>query len=153
MKRFTLITACALSFVGGTIVHLPRSNAQTAPATQKRLYYLVDYMKSRQGMDAYKLEHDTWGPIHKELISTGQIASWSMMLPQFGGALNYDYVTVEGYHSLAEIENLNTNYQTIFDKVWGKDKTDAMMKETDKTRDMVGSQIFLVVDSAEPPPK
>jgi hypothetical protein len=45
-------------------------------------------MKSRQGMDAYKLEHDTWVPIHKELISTGQIASWSMMVPQFGGALN-----------------------------------------------------------------
>jgi hypothetical protein len=153
MKRFTLITACALSFVGGSIVHLPRSNAQTAAAGQKRLYYVVDYMKSRQGMDAYKLEHDTWGPIHKELISTGQIASWSMMVPQYGGALNYDYVTVEGHRSLAELENLNTNYQAVFDKVWGKDKSDAKLKETDSTRDMVGSQIFLVVDSIEPPAK
>jgi uncharacterized protein YfaP (DUF2135 family) len=110
-------------------------------------------MKSRQGMDAYKLEHDTWGPIHKELISTGQIASWSMMVPQYGGALNYDYVTVEGYHSLAEIENLNTKYPAIFDKVWGKDKIDAKMKDTDNARDMIGSQIFLVVDSVEPPTK
>ena len=153
MKRLTVVSACAFSFLAGTVMHLPRSNAQTATAAQKRLYYVVSYMKSRQGMDAYKLEHDTWGPIHKELLSTGQIASWSMMLPLYGGALNYDYVTVEGYHSLTELENLNSNYPTIFNKVWGKDKSEANMKETDSTRDMIGSQIFLVVDSVEAPAK
>jgi hypothetical protein len=118
MKRYRVIAACVLSFLAGALLRLPHAKAQTSASTQKRMYYEVDYMKTRHGQDPYKLEHDAWGPIHKERLKNGEITSWAMMQPLYAGAHNYDYVTVTGFHSL---------------------------------KDLVGSEIFLVIDSLEAP--
>jgi len=148
VKHITVVAACFLSFVAGALVRLPGLNAQTSNAAPKRTYYEVDYMKSKPGQDAYKLEHDTWGPIHRERLKTGQITSWAMMAPVYAGAKNYDYITVTGFHSLGEMEN--TNYSEMFQKLWGKEKMQAAMKQTDDTRDMLGSEIYIVIDAVEP---
>lgn len=148
VKHLTVVAACLLSFAAGALVRLPNVKAQTTSATPKRTYYEVDYMKSRPGQDTYKLEHDVWGPIHRERVKTGQITSWAMMAPVYAGAKNYDYITVTGFHSLGEMEN--TNYAAMFEKLWGKDKADATMKQTNNTRDFLGSEIYIVMDSVEP---
>jgi hypothetical protein len=139
------MAACILSFALGTLIRLPHVKAQTS--TQQRMYYQVDYMKSRHGQDPYKLEHDVWGPIHKHMVKEGVITSWSMMQPVYAGAHNYDYITVTGFHSLKDMENID--YQAIFNKVWGKDKSQTAMQQTDDTRDMLGSEVYVVADSVD----
>jgi hypothetical protein len=151
MRRFSILAACVMAFSLGTLVRMPRAKAQTNSPTQKRMYYQVDYMKTRHGQDPYKLEHDVWGPIHKEMIKNGVITSWSMMQPLYAGAHNYDYITVTGFQSLKDLEN--ADYPAIFNKVWGKDKSQTTMQQTDDTRDMLGSEIYLVTDSIEAPGK
>jgi hypothetical protein len=147
LKPITVFAACVLSFGAGVVLSLPRAKAQSNTQQPKRTYIQVAYMKSRPGQDPYKLEHDIWGPVHKQRVQTGRIVSWAMMAPLYAGAKNYDYVTVETFHSLADMEN--ENYDEIFGKVWGKDKMKANMKQTDDTRDMLGSEIYVVVDQVD----
>jgi hypothetical protein len=151
MNRYVGLFACIVSFLAGTLVGLPHAKAQASGQSQKRLYYQVGYMKTRPGHDAYKFEHELWGPIHRERLKNGNITSWAVMEPMFGGALNYDYVTVTGFHSLKDLED--EDMQAVANKVWGKEKIQAAMKQTDDTRDMLGSEIYRVVDSIEAPRK
>jgi hypothetical protein len=40
-----------------------------------------------------------------------------------------------------------TDYQALFEKHWGKDKWQASMSRTDNARDMVGNEMWYVVES------
>jgi hypothetical protein len=60
------------------------------------------------------------------------------------GPHNYDYLTVTGYPSMESYSR--TNFQTVFEKVWGKEKVQSSVNQTEQARDMLGSEMYVVVD-------
>ena len=83
MKHFGFIAGCALSFVLGTIVPVTKTHAQSSAATQT--FYQISFMKTKPGQDALKMERELWKPIHTDRVNTGQINSWTVMQPIYGG--------------------------------------------------------------------
>jgi hypothetical protein len=78
MNRIFVAVGCALCFILGTLVSLPRIHAQdNAP---NRTFYVIDYMKSRPGQDAFKMERDLWKPLHQSRLQNGEITSRDVMV-------------------------------------------------------------------------
>ncbi len=151
MKRFAILVACTLCFVLGTLVSLPRTHAQEA--APNRTYYVIDYMKSRTGQDPLKMERDLWKPLHQERLKNGEITSWAIMAPVLAGPHNYDYITVTGYRSMEAYAKTEMQMRSAAEKIWGKDKLESSMTQTEQARDMLGSEMYTVVDSLGETPK
>lgn len=146
MKHAGLMAAaCTASFVVGTFVSLPKVHAQET--TSSRTFYVVDYMKSRMGQDPIKLERDLWKPLHQDRLKNGDITSWAVMEPVLAGPHNYDYITVTGYSSMEAYARTEARMRSSAEKIWGKDKLQSSMAQTEQTRDMLGSEMYMVVDS------
>jgi hypothetical protein len=144
MKRFATIITCALCFGLGTLVPLRRTHAQDS--TSGHTFYVVDYMKSRPGQDPFKIERDLWKPLHQEVLKNGGITSWAAMRPVLAGPHNYDYITVTGYRSMEAYGKWESVYLPTAEKIWGKEKVQSSMAKTDEARDMLGSEMYAVVD-------
>ena len=145
MKRLAVIASCALCFAIGTLVPIRRTHAQDN--TSNRTYYVVDYMKSRPGQDPFKMERDLWKPLHQDRLKNGNIMSWAVMAPVLAGPHNYDYITVTGYRSMEAYSKPGMSMQSLAEKIWGKDKLQSSMTQTVQARDMLGSEMYAVVDS------
>jgi hypothetical protein len=74
-----------------------------------------------------------------------QINSWTVMQPVFAGAHAYDYITVEGFNSLDAF--VKTDYGDMLAKLWGKDKFQSNFTQIMNARDMLGNEIWEVVES------
>lgn len=146
MNRVFVAGSCALCFVLGTLVSLPRIHAQESTATS-HTFYVIDYMKSRVGQDPFKMERDLWKPLHQSRLQSGEITSWAVMEPVLAGPHNYDYITVTGYRSMEAYAKADSSMRAEAEKIWGKDKLQSSMTQTDQARDMLGSEMYVVVDS------
>src|SRR5690348_18328105 len=144
MKRLAVIATCVLCFTLGTLVPIRGTHAQDS--TSGHTVYVVDYMKSRLGQDPFKMERDLWKPLHQEVLKNGGISSWAVMRPVLAGPHNYDYITVTGYRSMEAYTKWETVYLPTAEKIWGKDKVQSSMTQTDQGRDMLGSEMYVVVD-------
>ena len=103
-------------------------------------------MKTRPGQDPFKMERDLWKPLHQDRLKNGDILSWAVMRPVLAGPHNYDYITVTGYRSMEAFGKMETAYMGAAEKFWGKDKIQTSMTQTDQARDMLGSEMYVVVD-------
>src|SRR5215469_12871338 len=102
MKRLSTFAACLICFVLGSLVPMTRTHAQSNQ--NKRMYYAVDYMKTKPSQNPEKIEHEMWKPVHAQMQKDGVIVSWAVMEPRCGGSEAYDYITVTGFASLADVE-------------------------------------------------
>jgi hypothetical protein len=144
MKRLAMIVTCALCFALGTLIPVNRTHAQES--TSGHTYYVVDYMKSRPGQDPFKMERDLWKPLHQDRLKSGDILSWAVMRPVLAGPHNYDYITVTAYRSMDAYAKMETAYVSAAEKIWGKDKMQSSMTQTEQARDFLGSEMYVVVD-------
>lgn len=152
MRRLVMIAACTLCFFLGRLLPLTRTHAQNTTAS--RTYYVIDYMKSKSGQDPYRMEHDLWKPVQQERLRNGDITSWAVMTPVLAGPHNYDYITVTGYRSADAYTKLMTSgFGSVFEKIWGKDKVQSSLTQTEQARDMLGSEMYVVADSVTGPNK
>ena len=147
MKRLRLFAACLVSFALGTLVPLTHTHAQTNQT--KIRYYTVDYMKTKPGQNPERMEHDLWKPVHAEMKKDNVIASWSVMEPRFGGTGGYDYITVTGFRTMADLEKEQNSYGPVFKKVWPNKDINDVLKTTEGARDETRSDLFIVADSLE----
>ncbi len=143
MKRFRFIAGCCLSFALGTVVPVFHTQAQSSASPET--YYEISFMKTKTGQDALKMERELWKPIQTDRVNTGQIKSWSTMQPIFSGPHPYDYMTVQTANSLDAFAHVD--YRHLLTKVWGKEKVQSAMAQTDAARDMMGDEVWVVVDS------
>ena len=145
MNRFRICALSASCFVLGTLLPITFTHAQDS--SPNRTYYVIDYMKSKPGQDPFKMERDLWKPLHQERVKNGEITSWSVMEPVLAGPHNYDYITVTGYHSIESYgKGAEASMRAAAEKIWGKDKLQSSMKQTMDARDMLGSEMYVVVD-------
>jgi hypothetical protein len=143
MKHLSIIGGCAICFLLCTLMPLQRSRAQTGPANAT--YYNISFMKSRPGQNPISIERELWKPIHEDLLQSGKIKSWTVMQPMFSGPHDYDYITMIAVNKLNDY--MAIDYQALFDKRWGKDKTQTSMERTENARDMVGNEMWYIVES------
>jgi hypothetical protein len=143
MKNLGVIGGCAVCFLLGTLMPLNRIHAQMGPANAT--YYNISFMKSRPGQNPISIERELWKPIHEDLLQSGKIKSWTVIQPMFSGPHNYDYMTMIAVNKLNDY--MDIDYQALFEKHWGKDKMQSSMQRVDNARDMVGNEMWYVVES------
>jgi hypothetical protein len=135
------------SFLAGTLVPGARTD------TPSPKYFMVSYMKVNPGKDAdyLKLEQETWKPLHQEFIKEGQFRSWSLYGLQFpsGTDEKYDYATVHAFDKFGQLENPFANFGKTLTKVHPGVKVDDLIDRTEKTRNLVRSEVWVLVDKAE----
>ncbi len=109
----------------------------------------IDFMKVKEGQGAeyVKVEKEVWKPLHQVLVTDGKRAGWGLwqlILP--GGSQNtHDYVTSNIYSSYGQMAE--GNYEEAFKKAHpGKDVTEALDR-TGKTRSLVRSEVWELIDS------
>jgi hypothetical protein len=143
MKYLSTIISCAVCFLLGTLVPLTGTHAQGDASSVT--YYNLSFMKSRPGQNPMSMERELWKPIHADLLQSGKIKSWTVMQPMFSGPHDYDYMTMIAFNKLDAY--LAIDYQALFEKHWGKDQVKTSMERTENARDMVGNEMWYVVDS------
>ncbi len=135
------------SFFAGTLV--PAASTDT----KSPKYIEVDYMKVSPGKDAdyLKIEQEMWKPLHQERIKQGLVRSWSLYALQFpsGSAEKYDYVTVNAFDQFSQLENPYANADKMLAKLHPGVKADDFIDRTDKTRSLVRSEVWVLIDKAE----
>jgi len=135
------------SFFAGTLV--PTGSIDTKSAK----YIEVDYMKASPGKDAdyLKVEQEMWKPLHQERIKQGLVRSWSLYGLQFpsGTAEKYDYVTVNAFDQFSQLENPYANFGKTLTTVHPGVKADDLFDRTEKTRNLVRSEVWVLIDKAE----
>jgi hypothetical protein len=144
MKNVLTVFALLLSALG--VVGQP-ATAQEEPGT---LYFQVDYMKVPEGGgDAYlAVERDVWKPLHEERVRQGAIAAWSVYGVRFGSPKSaYNYVTVTVFDDFAKLE------APYPEGVWEAafpEGAPAGFDETTAVREMVHTEIWQLIDTAQP---
>jgi hypothetical protein len=134
-----------VSFLAGTLVPVARTD------TPSPKYFMVNYMKVIPGQDPVKIEREMWKPLHQEFIKEGQFRSWAVYGLQFpsGTDEKYDYATVHAFDKFGQLENPFANFDKILAKVHPGVKVDDFINRTEKTRNLVRSEVWVLVDKAE----
>jgi hypothetical protein len=144
---FWMPVVAVTSFFVGTLV--PAASTDTKAAK----YFEVAYMKASPGKDAdyLKIEQEMWKPLHQELIKQGMVRSWSLYGLQFpsGTAEKYDYVTVNAFDQFGQLENPYANFDKALTKVHPGVKVDDFIDRTEKARNLVRSEVWVLIDRAE----
>lgn len=146
-KYFVVPVVAVISFFAGTLI----PNAKTDTKSPK--YVQVDFMKVNPGKDAdyLKVEQDLWKPIHQERIKQGLTKSWSLYGVQFpsGTDQKYGYVTINTFDQFSQLENPYGSFEKVFSKVHPGVKADEFMDRTEKSRNLVRSEVWVLIDKAE----
>ena len=133
--------------LAGTLI----PNVLTQPTTPK--YFLVDYMKVDPGDESeyLKLEEDVWKPLHQELIKNGILKSWSVYGVEFpsGTDEKYNFLTINVFNSLQDYEKRSSSFGSVFPKVHPNKKVDDVLSQTFKTRRLVRSELWVLIDQTE----
>jgi L-rhamnose mutarotase len=111
-------------------------------------YIEVDYMKVKPGNEAayMDVEKKIWEPIHKEFIKAGTRSGWSLwgqMYPA-GSATEYQYITANYFPDFKKIGT--ADYTDAFKKAHAGEDVDALGEKTDKSRDLVKTELWQTVD-------
>ncbi len=141
-----LATATAGAFLAGSLSSAAFTQAQQP---QRPSVYLVNFMKANPAkVEEYlKLERETWKPVHQERIRAGQMRSWALYNVQYpyGTALEYDFVTVDTYLSLADAER---DITAVFAKVHPSASLSDIGSRTEAARSLVRGEVWSRIDSA-----
>ena len=135
------------SFFAGTLVPIASTDTKSAK------YFQVDYMKVSPGKDTeyLKVEREMWKPLHQERIKGGRLRSWSLYGLQFpsGTEEKYDYITVNAFDEFGQLENPFANADKMLAKVHPGEKVEDFLDRTEKSRSLVRSEVWVLVDRAE----
>lgn len=112
-------------------------------------YIEVDYMKVKPGNEGLYIdvEKNIWKPVHREFIKAGTRVGWSLWGQVFpsGSASDYQYVTANLFSDFAKIGA--ADYNDAFKKAHPGEDIDALSEKTAKSRDLVRSELWEVLDS------
>jgi hypothetical protein len=108
----------------------------------------LDYMKVKPGMNAayLKTEREDWMPFHRASLESGQSSAWALWQVLFpsGTDAPFDYVTSNRFSTYAQV--LEADYDQTFKKVSPGKDVNAIYDRTLKSRDLVKSELWEVVD-------
>lgn len=125
------------------------TDATSSDSAHPSKYFEIDYMKLKDGMasEYVKTEKEIWKPLHQVLVNDGKRsvwALWSLIMPG-GSSRSHDYVTANGFPSYKQMAG--DNYEEAFKKAHPGKDMQAEFDKTLKTRDLVRSEIWELVDS------
>ena len=134
------------AFLAGSLSSALSTQAQQP---QRPSVYVVNFMKANPAkvQEYLKLEQETWKPVHQERIRAGQMRSWALYNVQYpyGTSLEYDFVTIDTYASLADAER---DISAIFAKVHPSAPLSDIGSRTEATRSLVRGEVWSRIDSA-----
>lgn len=109
-------------------------------------YMVVNYMKPTPGSAFLEIENEKAKPIHEELVKSGEWAGWSVWANIFPRGTNesHQFVTVDYYSDFSKIGM--ANYMNAFEKVHPGEDWNEYATTVEKSRDMVLSELWEVVD-------
>src|SRR2546425_8053105 len=141
-----LTTATAGAFLAGSLSSAAFTQAQQP---QRPSVYVVNFMKANPAkvQEYLKLEQETWKPVHQERIRAGQMRSWALYNVQYpyGTSLEYDFVTIDTYASLADAER---DISAVFAKVHPSAPLSDIGSRTEAARSLVRGEVWSRIDSA-----
>jgi hypothetical protein len=117
------------------------------------LYVQLDYMKVKpgEGGQYVQLEREIWKPIHSYRLDSGTMAGWSLwgLVMPGGSAVNYNYKTVDYYHSLGDLaEPLTLEIISNVHPDLTGDELDAFFERTINARSVYRSVLLQLIDYA-----
>jgi L-rhamnose mutarotase len=140
-KLYRLLPALIISF-GLFLIAIP-AHAQCP------LYIVVEYLKVKpENHGKYiELERKIWEPMQQERINQHIIAGWLLYAVEFTGAADeYNYVAITLYSNPEQIEN-PWNIE-ILDKVHPGMDAEELMERTEKTCELIRSELYYSVAAA-----
>jgi hypothetical protein len=141
-----LATAIAGAFLAGSLSSAPFTQAQQS---QPAFVYVVNFMKANPArvQEYVQLERQTWKPVHQERIRAGQMRSWALYAVRypFGSSLEYDFVTIDTYASLADAER---DITSIFARVHPSTSLSDAGARVEAARTLVRGEVWSRIDSA-----
>ena len=111
------------------------------------LYVSVDCMKSAT-MDYANVETEIWQPMHQHLVDQGKRNSWALYWVRFGDRSRCDYYTVTTYRGQEQLD-VDPDYGALFAAVHPGKDIDTAMGRTQRARELVSSELWLLVDRTE----
>ena len=134
------------AFLAGSLSSAASTQAQQP---QRPSVYVVNFMKANPAkVEEYlKLERETWKPVHQERVRAGQMRSWALYNVQYpyGTSLEYDFVTIDTYASLADAER---DINPVFAKVHPSAPLSDIGSRTEAARSLVRGEVWSRIDSA-----
>ena len=134
------------AFLVGSLSSAASSQAQQP---QRPSVYIVNFIKANPAkyQEYLQLERETWKPVHQERIRAGQMRSWALYGVQypFGTSLEYDFVTIDTYASLADAER---DISPVFAKVHPSVPFSEIGSRTEAARSIVRGEVWSRIDSA-----
>ena len=148
-KRFDMTTLRRLSALcilyAGLAAWASTVHAQEMSAP---LYLRLDYMDVEPaGEGAYvELEQEVWKPVHEALIEAGILTSWQLYAVRLPGGTGseYNYVTVNVYDSLTDLENPYP--EDVLTRVHADTALAGLAARTYAARDLVRSELWVLID-------
>jgi hypothetical protein len=131
------------------ITMVSTANDESGPAPFK--YVQIDYMNVKPGNgSAYlDIENKVWKPVHQEFMNNGSRTGWALwqMIYPSGSGMEYQYATS---NYIADFSKLMTiNFTEAFNKAHPGGNTEKLMADTNKSRDLVRSELWRVIDGAQ----
>ena len=113
-------------------------------------YLVVNYMKPTPGSAFLEFENEHAKPIHEELVKSGEWAGWSVWANIFprGTSEPYRFVTVDYYSDFSKMGT--ADYMGAFKKAHPDEDWDKYAETVGKSREMVLSELWEVVDRVMP---
>lgn len=123
------------------ILH-PFTNPLIAQDDQPTYYCEFNFMQSKNG-DYVGIETDIWKKIHEVRIKRGELVYWALFrvgMP-YGTDTKYDYVTINIYDDIKDIEAGYSNYDDWVKAAFPSGAPEKMAKTGD-SRDIVWTEMF-----------
>ena len=148
LRRLIVPALVPAAFFAGTAVNIglsqPQATQQPAPTIVE-----IDYMKVPANFDEaeyVKLEREVWKPIHQERIKQGMLRSWALYGVRFpqGSAREYDYVTVNTYNALPDIDRGFS--EELIKKAVPRMPIAEIAQKTGASRSLVRGDLLYLVD-------
>jgi hypothetical protein len=123
---------------------------QTAPRTASAApskYLLVDYMRSKPGVNYVAVEQELWKPIHQDRVRSGALDRWALFELRLPGGTSYpyDYATA---NSLSNLSALVDAYpEALFRRVHPNIPIADIGNRTGASRDLTRSELWVLIDA------
>ncbi|GAC1657542.1 MAG: hypothetical protein NVS4B3_24190 [Gemmatimonadaceae bacterium] len=123
----------------------PRSTAGSSSAPSK--YVVMDFMRSKPGVNYVAVETELWKPIHQERVKSGGLNSWALavLLLPGGTSYGYDFVTANAMSSLS---GLSDQFPAeLFQRVHPNTSVADISNRTAASRDLTRHELWVLVDA------
>jgi hypothetical protein len=119
-------------------------NAASAPQSR---YLLVDFMRSKPGVDYVAVERDLWKPVHQDRVRSRALNQWSLyeLVVPGGTSYPYDYAAVNAVGSLSALEAPYP--EELFRRVHPRTPLTQIANRTGASRDLVRRELWVLVDA------